>query len=1099
MRRTMSMRVGCIAGLAAVLLVSAAELRADTVIMSEFAAANEAGLLDEDGEPRDWVELYNFGEESVDLTDWSLTDDPEEKEQWTFPAVTIGPRQFLIVFASDKDRRDPAGELHTNFKLGAKGEYLGLFRPDGQVANEFAPEYPVQVPFASYGVRMGETVTLASEGSPAKYFVPTDDSLGDGWTAPDFDDAAWVDTPTPLGFDTKRTPTYTEFLDEAAATALLTAMDDVNSSLYVRMEVDIADPSGLASLIMQARYDDGFGAYINGTLVAGRNMPEEGLAWDSRASATHRDSEGVIPEQVVLPPNAAAALVAGKNVIAIHGLNRSAGNSDFFLGIAMGGVAGADEIDLGQLQYFQSSSPGWANGTGLDSIAEAPAFSRESAAVTETFNLELTAAAGAEIRYTTDGSDPHALSTLYTGPVEIASTAVVKARAYEAGKLPSPIVTESFMRLDENVVDVESTLPLVLINTFGVRPQNNGQWVSAQMVIIERGENGKTKITDTPQYLGGGAVKVRGSSTGGRQKFSLSVEIRDEEGEDLDVEVLGLPEESDYVLYGAYNFDRALIRNALIYELSNQAGRYATRTRFCEVYLNQGNGNLSTSSYYGIYSFGEKIKRGNDRVDIARLDADDLEEPDISGGYMLKIDRLDPGDQGLSAGGFRLGWVYPKELDMRRRPEQSQWVASYINRMVASLNGPNYEEFIDVDGWIDHHILNVLPNNVDALRLSTYMHKDREGKWVFGPIWDFDRSMNSTDGRDDNPRAWNGTGDATRFFEYPWWVNLFRQDEFMRRYQRRWKELRQEGQPLSTSNVDAVIDGMAAEIREAHPREATRWRQTSHAGWETEIRNLKNWLRIRSEWIDAQFIIAPEFSHDGGLVEPGLEVTLEAPEGEIYYTIDGFTDPQRSSTRPAEAAILYEGPIVISKTTHIKARALTSGGWSDVVTKTFLTGPVTLAVSEIMYHPREPDPDSIFNKTDFEFLEIYNYGADPISLAAVTFQNSRPISVDFSELEDATLGPGQYLVISNDDRAFNSRYPDFPADALLLQADRGNLRDSGEAIQLYLWDAPVADFTYDDEWHPTTDGAGFSLVPVEVGAAGVDLSDGANWRPSMGQ
>ena len=91
----------------------------------------------------------------------------------------------------------------------------------------------------------------------------------------------------------------------------------------------------------------------------------------------------------------------------------------------------------------------------------------------------------------------------------------------------------------------------------------------------------------------------------------------DQHDRDKDVSLLNLPAESDWVLYAPLVFDRALINNALAYDISNQVGRYAVRTRFCEVYLSN-NDTFSTSDYVGLYIFMEKIKRGPDRVNCAR-------------------------------------------------------------------------------------------------------------------------------------------------------------------------------------------------------------------------------------------------------------------------------------------------------------------------------------------------------------------------------------------------------------------------------------------------------------------------------------------------
>lgn len=123
------------------------------VVISEFLAENHGGLIDEDGDHSDWIELHNPTQETIDLEKWALTDKPDKKSKWLFPSVKLGPEQFLVVFASGKDHRNPQKPLHANFKLSKKGDYLGLIKADGTtVAFEFAPQYPGQRIDVSYGL-----------------------------------------------------------------------------------------------------------------------------------------------------------------------------------------------------------------------------------------------------------------------------------------------------------------------------------------------------------------------------------------------------------------------------------------------------------------------------------------------------------------------------------------------------------------------------------------------------------------------------------------------------------------------------------------------------------------------------------------------------------------------------------------------------------------------------------------------------------------------------------------------------------------------------------------------------------------------------------
>ena len=127
------------------------------VVISELMASNTDTLADEDGEFTDWIEIYNPSAYAVDLQGWHLTDDDQNLTKWSFPQVSLGAGQYLIIFASEKDRSDPNSELHTNFKLGSSGEYLALVGPDGQsVVHAFSPGFPGQVVDVSYGLYNGQ-------------------------------------------------------------------------------------------------------------------------------------------------------------------------------------------------------------------------------------------------------------------------------------------------------------------------------------------------------------------------------------------------------------------------------------------------------------------------------------------------------------------------------------------------------------------------------------------------------------------------------------------------------------------------------------------------------------------------------------------------------------------------------------------------------------------------------------------------------------------------------------------------------------------------------------------------------------------------------
>lgn len=192
--------VGLVAGGAVASVASGAP------VISEFLAVNTGGLRDEDGDSSDWIELYNPGPEAVSLEGWRLTDRVSSPARWTFPAVTLPAGEYLIVFASDKNRAAAGGELHTNFKLGSgAGGYLALFDASG-AAVDVIDGYPAQRSNVSFGrARRLDGTPLVGEGSPVRVMIPSGGEDGGAWTggaaSEPFDDTAWNAGQNGIGFD----------------------------------------------------------------------------------------------------------------------------------------------------------------------------------------------------------------------------------------------------------------------------------------------------------------------------------------------------------------------------------------------------------------------------------------------------------------------------------------------------------------------------------------------------------------------------------------------------------------------------------------------------------------------------------------------------------------------------------------------------------------------------------------------------------------------------------------------------------------------------------------------------------------------------------
>jgi hypothetical protein len=780
-----------------------------------------------------------------------------------------------------------------------------------------------------------------------------------------------------------------------------------------------------------------------------------------------------------------------------------------------------------QFQYFPDPTPGRINTAGFAVLHDEPQFSRTAGTFTEPFSLTLLAdAPGAEIRYTLDGRVPGADSPRYTHPLWIDRSVEVLARTFHGGQGPSPTGGRTYLRLDPELSSFRSNLPIVIIDTQGQSLNTTFRPVSA--VLMDTQADGRGTMDAPPNYAGRGGLKKRGRSTLGSPKPSYGFELWDAENIDRDESLLGMPAESDWVLYAPYSFDRVLINNALMYELSNRLGRYAVRTRFVEVFLNtRGRERMVASDYVGLYILMEKIKRGPARVNVEELHPWDRSEATLPGGYMLKIDRPDSGDRGFRTsrgnptyGDGTLCYVTPKESEIT--PVQAAWIRDYLDRFEDALYGPDfadpwlgYARYIDVASFQDHNLLNMLAMNVDALRLSTHLHKSRHGKLEMGPLWDFDRALNSADGRDDNPERWHGSGDGTDYLEYVWWNRLFEDPEFWQQYIDRWSALRET--TFSETALFDLIDVMTREIAEAQERNEQRWpgARPRYGGFAGEVQHLKDWLSRRLAWVDKQFVSPPAFSHAERYLPPGQSLTLIHPEktGSIFYTLDGSDPRLNASTAPgygqapgtpAPAALLYRGEsLSFTAATQVKARvfsaqALTSS-WSGLVQATFFTNPwaADLRITELMYHPPAAvasQGELATDRDDFEFIEFRNIGHRLLHMTDLFLDNA--IQFDFSQGDIAILPPGAAIILVKDRSAFASRYGD-GALARCAGEYQGSLANRGETLTLYHREAGlIAEVTYNDRWYPVTDGDGYSLVLHDILSTPAAWSTPQGWAPS---
>jgi hypothetical protein len=421
---------------------------------------------------------------------------------------------------------------------------------------------------------------------------------------------------------------------------------------------------------------------------------------------------------------------------------------------------------------------------------------------------------------------------------------------------------------------VSSNLPLVYIYTDGREILENTR-ITADMGIIYNGQGARNKSIDAfNNYSGKISVEIRGSSSNQFEKKNYSLSTINDAGIDTNVVLLDMPKENDWILYAPFS-DKSLMRNLITFELAGQLGHYQCRGRFVELFVND--------DYRGVYVLLEKIKRDKNRINISILQDTDLAGDELTGGYIIKIDRLDnPDTDGWFSPydfntypGVGMVYVYPKPENILYI--QKNYIRSYITEFEDVINSDDfadpqqgYVKYIDVNSFIDLLIMNELNHNVDAYRISTFFYKDRNskgGKIFAGPLWDCDLTY----GNADYCQAWSNEGWGYDFaqicpsdgwFPPVWWNKLVSDTSFVNTLKCHWEYFRKG--PLSVESIFNRIDSIASYLNEAQERNFERWpilgtyvwpnyEAETRQSYTEEVDYLKDWINKRITWLDENF------------------------------------------------------------------------------------------------------------------------------------------------------------------------------------------------------------------------------------------------------
>ena len=427
---------------------------------------------------------------------------------------------------------------------------------------------------------------------------------------------------------------------------------------------------------------------------------------------------------------------------------------------------------------------------------------------------------------------------------------------------------------DPGTVVLESSeLPIVMINTLDQEIVDEPK-IHAMMEIKYNGPGVLTYVSDPANmYNGHIGIEIRGGSSNSYPQRPYGIETRDPFGANLNVSILGMPAENDWVLISNFN-DRSLIKNQLAFAVSQAMGQYAPRTHLCEV--------LVDSVYKGIYVFGEKIKRDSGRVHIAKLTGLENSGDELTGGYILEQNYWDANNSfesnysPIDHPGFDIHFLYNHPAPDTITLQQRDYAAAYVDSLETALYGAafadtvvGFRKYLDVKSFIDYFLVNEVARSNDGFKKSVFFHKDKNsngGKLKAGPVWDFDWAWKNI-ASCSIFEATDGSGWAhlindcfTDNYSCGWYVRMLQDSTFNNELRCAYDQYRTT--VLDTTFLFHYIDSIGDRVQNAQARHFQKWPILGVGGpapdvgpvaatYADELDSLKAWVALRLAWLDA--------------------------------------------------------------------------------------------------------------------------------------------------------------------------------------------------------------------------------------------------------
>lgn len=1025
-------------------LQSVVPLAAQTgVRINEFMANNNSVLVDNDDEYSDWLELYNAGPSTVDLTGWYLTDDSTHLSKWAFPAISLAAGGYLIVFASDKNLTSP--QLHTNFKLTGDGEYLALVRPDTTVIEyEFRPSFPIQAGDVSFGV-LGSGLAYFATSSPgavnaagAVDLVLTDNDVTEN-RPNDF----YIATIIATDLDTSTSVTYSLIDDAGGRFKIVNNQLQVANSGLLDFDADTSH-----QITVRAIYDEESFVDKPFTIFIKEYFPVDLEISEFMASnqTTLQDEDGEYSDWLEIHNTGAEAInlenwyltdsdnnlvqwqfpsrvipAGGYLVVFASDKNRTGSELHTNFKLSAGGEylglvqpngtvvvseyapfpPQASDISYGYfnstLQFFDVPTPGSANTDGtlpIDPLTISP----ERGFYETSFDVTITTTTpNVEIRYTLDGSKPTPSNgSVYSGPITIDTTTVLRAAAYQTGYRPTRVETHTYLFLDyviEQPYNIDG-YPVQMYSVGSNDPEAFHDYAMDPTIVNDPAYSGSIikGLTDIPSMI----ISLDPDSLFGEDHFYDADDGDIEQRVSMEYLDFHNPNRNDQQDCGIEGHSHDRLKRSLRLSFKSEYGSATWNTNiFRDAPLN---GSTADKDQKRIV-----LRGGNNRSWARKWNPEETTYTEDQWFRDTQIAMSGYGAHGnfvhLYINGIYWGLYNPVE-----RPDQffsseyfggneEDWYAmnhdgtisgdaTRFNHLASDLvnmnmsNSANYaemQEYLDIDNFIDYMMLNWFGAVTDWPGKNYWGGNQNSpaGPYRFYS-WDSEWSWDVTKDFDDVSGAWvhpdHRAGSSESDFQSKIWVALRESSEFMTHFADRvYMHCFNDG-VLTDSASLARWNTLNQYVRDAMIAESAKWGDAMEVRDEPLFKRDIHWqaeVDAIAELMDGnvvQFITAlrtegyypdvdpPTFNQRGGAVASGFTVTLSNPNGSgtIYYTTDG-TDPRTVNGGISGNATAYSSPISITDSTTITTRVLDSGDWSakDRVNFTIAQSPTVSLKAKI--------------------------------------------------------------------------------------------------------------------------------------------------------